>query len=373
MGWSQQIRNLEEIHRYLDGQGGRWCTVAEIKAYLESGNSGNPTTRDVVTIRRWLKEILEEQDHYFRDRIEVVVATKQQRTDLALSGSKAYLARSCAPLMQLGLSSSTGVALPAITGALPVESAWLVRLAERVLQDVIPDDYQADDGPLAEFFRAAMGTLRQHPDMQLLSRRVLYVPRGQRLYESAETAERRKDAVLEIMKAIGCRRMLAFRYRDAERETRVHPVAIIYRDPKMYLRAVREGDEQQRRTTDYLCSRMTDVVMDDARHSLVPDDFEVGPVDLSLHRTLGIQEPTVRLLLRIKEGNDNLIDDLDRYRLSPGQQPLWKNEAGEWELEIPQFTITAQFMQWLGGLWGRVEVMRPVELREYVKRRSGTK
>lgn len=348
---------LDAAHRFLHGQG-RPCSMEDVYQYL-CNPEGIALTRDKKTVVNWMTAIHKQRNHPFRTRIRLRHPTPKERRERGYQET-AWLAESiAAPLDDRASRAVEGQgAVP--KGELPAEGAWLLRLAEQILQDVIPEDYH--DHALHDLFAVANKRLGEHPDLKLLARRIVYRPRGQRLHESEETQARRREAVGEIMDAIRLRRMLAFVYKGEDGEHQVHPVALVYREPKMYLLAMRDDEQKPRQ---YLCARMTDVgVMD--RPSRIPDDYEIGDVDVSLHRKYGLGPKPVRLVLRIKGGrDDNLVDDLGRYMLDP-HQVIRQEPDGDWLLTVPKIKVTAQLMQWLGALGRAVRIEEPEALRDAV-------
>lgn len=355
-----------EIVRFL-AEAGEPRTIEQIHEYLAEQHG---LQRDYNTVRRWLKKMREDTTHPFHRYLRVREVTDDE-VDRGLN-SKALVAESVQPLAEsvtgkpkaadLVAESSPGLLMTELSA----EEAWLLMLAERILDRIIPQDFF--ENRLGGVFRAARQALLKDPAMKMLANRIIYVPRGQRLYESPEVAEGRVEAVQEVMRAIRERKMVSFLYRGEAKERQVHPVALVYREPKLYLLALKEGSSSP---TEYLCARMAEVSALDDRPNCVPDDYPVGDleIDLNMHRQFGLDPEPVRLVLHIDaSGQGNLIDDLKKYRLDP-DQVLVDLGVGQWELTIPKVMITAQLMQWIGGMWGHIAFVEPQAIREIVKAR----
>jgi predicted DNA-binding transcriptional regulator YafY len=320
-----------EIVRFL-AEAGEPRTIEQIHDYLTEQHG---LQRDYNTVRRWLKKM--------RD-------------------SKALVAESVAPLGDTGAGKPKAGDLVAesspglLMKELNAEEAWLLMLAQRVLEKIIPQDFF--ENSLSDVFQAARRALAGDRQMKMLADRIIYVPRGQRLYEAQDVGRARIEIVEEILKAIRDRKMLAFLYGEDNEERQVHPIALVYREPKLHLLALKEGRDTP---TNYLCARMSEVSVLDDRPNCVPDNYPIKEleVDLSLHRDLGLPPDPVRLVLRIDaNGRGNLIDDLQKYRLDPLQE-LVDLGGGQWELTISSVMITAQLMEWIAGRQGAVKVVEP--------------
>lgn len=365
---SRQIRNHLEVIRFLAASG-KAHDAEEIRRHLEHEIG---LEVDLRTVQRWLKEMREDSEHLFHDYIRVrpasaaeIGAGRNRRTLLAEASGKPLPASLADP------SASGGEIVSATTPGLVVhqlamEEAWLLMLAERVLDKLIPQEFF--DHGLQKVFREARGVLATDPTMRRLASRIVYVPRGQRLYEAPEQARANEEIVAPVMQAIREGKMLSFLYRGQKPRRRVHPCALVYREPKLYLRAIQEGGADER---EFLCARMGAVEVL-ARNSEVPGDYQVDPdtIDLAIHGELGLPvDRKVPLVLRLHaKGRPNLVDDLQRYRLDP-QQTLTDLGEGDWQLAVPSTWITTQLVEWIAGRGDAVTVVGPDALAEWLRKK----
>lgn len=308
---------------------------------------------DRVTVIRWLKE-LKNPEHPLSQHIRVVEEAQGTKGVKTAWFAERRLLPPAAPSASAPATPATNPRRPP---RLDTEIAWLLLLAEKSFSSLIPDDYY--DSSLQDFFMEAQRTLQRDELAKTLRDRTIFVPRGYQLYETPTQARRVKAVIGKIVEAIEGGDMLAFTYQGAS--LRVHPYALIYRSPKIYLYA-REDDGPLRQ---FACSRMQDTeILED--ESQVPAEFRitVDQVDRARH------EHPERLLLQLfPDDGDNLIDDLKLFRLHPDQR-LQKQRDGSWLLAIDQILITYQLEEWIGGRWGYVRVLEPTDFYQRMKPRT---
>jgi predicted DNA-binding transcriptional regulator YafY len=259
---------------------------------------------------------------------------------------------------------------------MPIEEACLVLMAEKFLEEAIPADFY--DAALQDLFLAARARLKEYEKLPKPQRkrvkdylkRIVIEQRGQTLIEKTvpyEVLGPLSRAILEG-KRIDCR------YRGAERE--LHPFAIVLRSPKIYLLAADDHVIRKIRPAElvpaqFLCARITDAKVSD-KPNLVPSDFSAdqfiqetgldGDVD-----DWGGSGRGFKLVLRIFDADqDNLLADLETFPLSKDQTIEKEKGTNNCLLMAKRVRGTHQLIEWILGRVERIEVVAPVNLRQYI-------
>jgi len=262
---------------------------------------------------------------------------------------------------------------------MPIEEACLVLMAEKFLEEAIPADFY--DAALQDLFLAARARLKEYEKLPKPQRkrvkdylkRIAIEQRGQTLVETHvpyEVLGPLSRAILEG-KRVDCR------YRGEARE--LHPFAIILRSPKIYLLAVDDHVIRKMRPADlipaqFLCARITGVTVSD-KPNLVPDDFNADTFidQVGLDRDAddwGGSERGFKLVLRIHDGDsDNLLNDLQEFPLSKDQTIEKEMGSNHYLLTAKRVRGTHQLIEWILGRVDRIEVVAPVNLRQYIVER----
>ncbi len=257
---------------------------------------------------------------------------------------------------------------------LTLEGACMALLAERFLDPLLPAEYLEDN--LHEHFLAARRRIGDHERdlgkngdaVSSLLSRIAMAPRGQRL--NCPTPP--YNVVQAVTTAILKRRCLESVYRGKAR--RLHPYALVFRDPKYYVLAVEDtaivmdGEVVPRL---YLSSRFSEIAVCTVGN-LVPDDFAVADwiaesgFDIPLPETSYSLGTRFELCLRIRGINDNLLVDLVDFPLSSRQTLDTETGNDSCLLRAPDMRATESLVEWILGRGARVEVLAPEFFRDVV-------
>jgi predicted DNA-binding transcriptional regulator YafY len=253
-------------------------------------------------------------------------------------------------------------------------------MAEKFLDAVLPADFY--DASLQDLFRIARTVLESHDKREKPNRkrindylkRVAIEQRGQALVEHSVPY----DALGQISRAIIEGKCIDLRYGGTKRT--LHPYGIVLKSPKIYLLAVSDNAFKKRSPADlvpaqYLCSRITEAKVND-RSNRVPENFDAekfiarGGADVSSHHESGLPANGFKLQLRIIDAkSENLLLDLKEFPLSKKQELTEEEGTDNVLLTANGMRATHQLTEWIVGRLDRVEVLKPVALRNYIAER----
>ncbi len=258
-----------------------------------------------------------------------------------------------------------------------IEEACMVLMAEKLLDVLLPAEFY--DASLQDLFQTAKAVLRKYekrpkPAKRMVSaylKRIAIAQRGQGLVQRSVPY----GVLGMISKAMLDGKCLELRYKGRQRV--LHPYCIVLRGPKIYLLAVDDRaqstvSQKNSRLAHFFCGRMSKVEIS-KRSNRVPKDFDAdnyiarGGLETESHQDAGLPKRGFTLRLRLYNGKkDNLLQDIEEFPLSKSQTIEVEKGTSNQILTASGMRATHQLTEWIVGRLDRVEVLAPVNLRQYI-------
>jgi len=250
-------------------------------------------------------------------------------------------------------------------------------MAEKLLDVLLPADFY--DASLRDLFRTAKAVLEKYEKrprhakrmVSAYLKRIAIAQRGQYLVQRAVPY----DVLGVISKSMLDGKCLELRYKGRQRV--LHPYGIVLRGPKIYLLAVDDRvlstvPQKELNPAHYFCVRMSNVEISE-RSNQVPEDFDAdkyiarGGLETESHHEAGLPRRGFTLKLRVFDGeSDNLLQDIEEFPLSRSQKIDKEKGTSNHILTAPGIRASHQLTEWIVGRLDRVEVLAPVNLRQYI-------